>query len=164
MAKEIITQEELLKVLRYKDGNLYRTQVTSKRTNPNKPAGGVNKHGYFCIQVNKKMYLNHRLIYLMHHGYLPEFIDHIDGNRLNNNIANLRASTRAENNRNAKIRKDNTSGVKGVNWHSQAKKWQVLLMTDKKHKNYGLFDTVEDAKKHIELVRSEKHLLFANHG
>jgi len=164
MTAQILTQEEVLKVLKYKDGNLYRTQVTSKRTNPNKPAGGINKQGYFCIQLGKKMYLNHRLIFLMHYGYLPEFIDHIDGNRLNNNIENLRASTRAENNRNAKLRKDNTSGVKGVNWHSQANKWQVMLMVNKKHKNYGLFDSLDDAKKQAEQVRNEKHLSFANHG
>ena len=54
------------------------------------------------------------------------FVDHIDNDKSNNNIANLRWATRAENNQNASMRKDNTSGVKGVSWDKDTNKLMVF--------------------------------------
>lgn len=77
----------------------------------------ISSHSYAQVKIQKKLYLCHRVIWELHNGEIPEgmFIDHLDGVRLNNNITNLRVTTRQGNSRNCKIRKDNTSGITGVN-------------------------------------------------
>jgi hypothetical protein len=62
-----------------------------------KPAGSVYKDGYLRVNVNGKRYLNHRILYFMHHWALPARLDHVDGNRLNNAIGNLRPYNASEN-------------------------------------------------------------------
>jgi len=66
----------------------------------------------------------------MHNGYFPKFIDHIDGNKSNNRIENLREASIGENNRNAKIRKNNTTGIKD-SFCTKHNKWIVQLQVDK---------------------------------
>ena len=70
--------------------------------------------------------------------------DHIDGNPLNNLESNLRIVTRSENQFNSGLRKDNTSGIKGVRWHERAQKWQVRITINGKEST-GLFDSIDDA-------------------
>ena len=78
----------------------------------------VNNNGYKTVFLskdkNRKLFLLHRLVFLVHQGYLPEIIDHMDGNRTNNSIDNLREVTRSQNMMNSKMNKKNTSGYKGV--------------------------------------------------
>ena len=73
-------------------------------------------------------------------------VDHVDNNRTNNNILNLRWATSQENNRNASMRKDNTSGVKGVAWHKASQKWQSQIKIDGIQIHLGTFKNLEDAK------------------
>lgn len=77
----------------------------------------VSSSGYSQVKIKHKLNLCHRIIWELHNGEIPEgmFIDHLDGDRLNNNINNLRLTTRQGNARNCVKRKDNTSGVTGVN-------------------------------------------------
>ena len=83
----------------------------------NTQAGSISKEGYIKIKLKGKSYLAHRLIWLMFYGEWPKNeIDHIDGNRLNNSISNLRDVTRSINQKNAHARKDNVSGVRGVHY------------------------------------------------
>lgn len=82
-----------------------------------------NATGYNLIQVPdgvRRGVFKHHLIYLLKIGELPDNmeIDHIDGNKDNNTISNLRVVDRRLNNRNRKKRSDNTSGVTGINWSS----------------------------------------------
>jgi hypothetical protein len=79
-------------------------------------AGAKNKHGYFEVNFIYKSHKVHRIIYEMFNGPLPEgyFIDHIDGNKGNNNKDNLRAVTRTLNARNSVMRSNNKSGTNGV--------------------------------------------------
>jgi hypothetical protein len=60
---------------------------------------------------------------MMHYGYIPSIIDHIDGNPLNNNIKNLRPATEMQNHHNMGISKRNKSGIKGVCWDKSKNKW-----------------------------------------
>lgn len=71
--------------------------------------------------------------------------DHIDGDGLNNQRSNLRVCTHAENTRNVKMHKDNTSGFKGVCLHKATGKWRVEIMTNGKKVNIGLFVSKFDA-------------------
>ena len=65
---------------------------------------------------------------------------------------------------NNKIRKDNTSGIKGVSWHKRVKKWVALCQTNGKQKHLGSFDTIEEAEKVVKEFREKQHKEFTNHG
>ena len=72
-------------------------------------------------------------------------VDHADGEPLNNRRENLRLATRAENMRNMKRRRDNTSGVKGVNWSKHNSKWAAGIKHNGKRHFLGYFDNAEEA-------------------
>ncbi len=108
-------------------------------------AGSFNKRsGYYHLQLNKKKYLLHRIIFLWHHGYLPEYIDHIDKNKLNNKISNLRKTNLQLNQRNSKQRKS-LSEIKGVNWFKRDSKWYAIIYINKKKYYLGSYDNFDDA-------------------
>ena len=86
MTKESITQDYVKQLFEYRDGELYWKVKYSQRVKIGAKAGALDGDEYFRISINGKRYLNHRLIFLMHHGYLPEYLDHIDGNPSNNKI------------------------------------------------------------------------------
>jgi hypothetical protein len=150
-----LTQELLLSLFEYRDGELYWKKRNNKR------AGCVNGENYRHIVINKKLYKEHRLIFMMFHGYMPEFIDHIDNNRLNNKIENLRQATKQQNAWNRQINKNNKSGVKGVSWCKLTKKWKVQGRVDKKVVYLGVYQTLEEAAKAIEKFRFINHGIFA---
>ena len=158
-----LTQDLLNELFEYRDGVLYWKVSKSNNIKVGDAAGSLNATGYFYTKINNKRYLNHRIIFLMHHGYLPQFLDHIDGNSVNNSIENLRPATPFENNRNARTRKDNTSGFKGVSWYAPSKKWKARLMINKKEKYLGLFKTLEEAVEAVKKARKELHGEFARH-
>lgn len=130
-----------------------------------KPAGTIHKRfGYLRTLINRKSYANHRLIFLYYNGYIPEYIDHIDGNKLNNKIENLRAATKSQNNSNSRISKLNTSGIKGVDFHAGTNKWRARISLNKKSIHVGYFDNLEDARVKINEERIKYHKEFANFG
>jgi hypothetical protein len=74
-------------------------------------------------------------------------VDHINNNKLDNNVGNLRYATNKENSQNRTMNKNNTSGVKGVSLNKITKKWQATIMIDGISIHLGLYDKLEDAKK-----------------
>jgi hypothetical protein len=80
------------------------------------PAGTMTVHGYYTISVGGKVYPAHRIVYLLVHGEVPtnRLIDHIDNNRANNKILNLRLASPKQNARNKALRNTNETGVNGV--------------------------------------------------
>jgi hypothetical protein len=98
-------------------------------------------YGYPTISINK----SHRAV---HNLLFPDAIgdiDHIDRNPRNNRRQNLRECTHAENRRNSKKYRNNSSGVTGVYWHSQCKKWAAEIKVDYKKIYLGLFSSLEEA-------------------
>ena len=73
-------------------------------------------------------------------------IDHIDNNKENNNIENLRFATHQENGRNRAIGKNNTSGAKGIAFCKRESKWRAYITIDGLKVHLGYFDNIEDAK------------------
>ena len=89
-------------------------------------AGHVTKYGYRLIGVDLKTNMAHRLAWLYVSGSWPDDeVDHINGDRDDNRIANLREASRSENQQNLARRANNTSGFPGVCWSNQASKWQA---------------------------------------
>lgn len=118
--------------------------VTNNRMAADGTAGWVRDRGYIRISLEYRTYYAHRLAWLYVHGApVPPIIDHIDGNPSNNRIANLRAATHPQNIANARRRRDNTSGFKGVSWHSQTRKWLAQIGRGGKTYHLGLFETPE---------------------
>ena len=146
-----LTQDLLKELLEYRDGELYWKVVKGRRIKIGDRAGWFDGR-YRSIMVNGKQYSVHQLIFLYHHGYLPKFLDHIDGDKLNNNISNLRKATHQENNMNRKkykfVNGKLTSSIyKGVSWDKQREKWYASITMDNKQKPLGLFTSEIDAAK-----------------
>jgi len=161
----MITQDKLHTLFSYIDGVLIRKVCRSDHKKIGNFVGSLDKHGYLQVTIDKKSYRVHRLIYLMHFGQLPEFLDHIDNNKLNNKIDNLRPATKIQNAHNQTLSKNNTSGIKGVYWEKERNKWRAQIrIKDSKVKFFGRFEDIELAKIAVMNARKEHHGEFANHG
>ncbi|NBW23114.1 MAG: HNH endonuclease, partial [Caulobacteraceae bacterium] len=133
----MITQQEALKLFEYRNGALFYKQRPSQNTFTGDRAGYVDNNGYRKLSIKNKRYQEHRIIFLMHHGYLPDTIDHIDGNPANNRIENLREATQQQNCYNSATHGCNTSGYRGVSWSKVWGKWQAYVNVNKKRKFLG---------------------------
>jgi hypothetical protein len=162
----MITQEELKELLNYNS----ETGVFTWKVSPARQvfsgdiAGTKRKDGYIQIKVKNKLILSHRLAWIYMYGYLPKYIDHINGQRDDNRIINIREVSNQQNSLNSKISKNNTSGIKGVYWDKSRNKWTVRLSIDGKCKFFKRFDDIDLAKLVIEEVRNKYHGKYANHG
>jgi hypothetical protein len=159
---KMITQKELLERFDYQDGELYLKEAIWGHKVGQK-IGCVDSKGYVKTTYKKKSCLVHRFIFMMHHGYLPKQIDHINLDKTDNRIENLRAATRSENLRNRSMAKSNKSGVKNVHWLTKNKQWIVNLTVDKKRLFIGGFKDLEAAELVAHLAREKYHGNFARH-
>lgn len=128
-----------------------------------KPAGYIAPHGYNLVQLPGRMECAHRIAWVMTHGEWPEFVDHIDGDRANNRLANLRSVSRSENARNKAKSSGNKSGVTGVSWYSGISKWVAEIGHNKKTIRLGRYECFDDAvaaRKQAEV----KYGYHENHG
>lgn len=161
-----ITQKQLKKLLYYTPhtGTFTRLISTSNVVKVGDIAGCLNAQKYYSIRINKKSYLCHRLAWLYIYGYFPKNqIDHINHNRGDNRICNLREVTMQENKRNSPIPSNNTSGTIGVYWHKQRQKWLASIKVNKKQLSLGIYKNKEDAikaRKHAEKI----YKFHKNHG
>ncbi len=154
---------KLHELFEYRDGNLYWKSKSSpkSRITIGSIAGRICESSYSQISINNKQYLTHRIIFKMHHGYLPQIIDHIDGNYRNNKIENLREATAAQNMWNSKVSNKSSSNIKGVYWHKSNKKWIASCGLNNKLHHLGYFADKDDAIKAVKEFRSEHHKDFA---
>lgn len=105
-------------------------------------AGSITSHGYYEVM---KLYV-HRVIYILNHGYNPEsFLDHIDRDKTNNRIENLREASQSCNMRNSKIFSNNTSGITGVMWDKSRGKWVARIRVQYKQLHIGRYSDFNDA-------------------
>jgi hypothetical protein len=152
--KELPSKEVLHDLFYYKNGNLFHKKSQSKGK-ADHVVGWIEKNGYSATNVKGVRYRVHRLIYQFHHGCCPNFIDHIDGNKQNNNIENLRPATMSENNQNTKEKNTNKLGVKGV--CMERGKYKANIKINGKSKHLGYFYTLEEAKNVYEDFSKKIH-------
>jgi hypothetical protein len=155
-------ERELLSRLRIEDGAAYWLERSGPRA-AGSLAGNVRREGYVAVGYRLKVFKLHRILFLHYHGYLPKEIDHIDGNPTNNRIGNLRAVTHAQNTRNAKIRKNSTTGVKNVR-RRDGGRWEVRLRVGGRCVSFGCFASLEDAAAAAEQARETAYGEFARHA
>jgi hypothetical protein len=119
---------------------------TCNRVRVGARAGTLQKTGYRIIRIDGKNYMAHRIAWWFVHGNWPaDQIDHINGIKDDNRIANLREATNAENAQNMGKSRRNTSGYIGVSWNKHAGKFVSQIMINGKVKYLGLFPDKEEA-------------------
>lgn len=158
-----MTQEYLKSKLHYDSTTGIFTWLTGQNTG--KVAGCKNgdlpDKGYWKISIDKIRYSAHRLAWLYEYGeFPPSILDHIDKNRINNSISNLRLATDLLNSRNQSIYKNSPTGFHGVTAHGN--RWRARININGKKVHLGVFDTIEEAAayrhiKELELGFSETH-------
>lgn len=114
-----------------------------------KEAGWIRPDtGYHCVSIDRKQYKTHRLIFLMFNGYLPSLVDHIDRDKLNNRIENLREATKQENAVNSE-RWDKG----GVSFRSDRGKWRAYFRKDYKQIFLGYYNSKEEAQAAVQKAK-----------
>ena len=129
-------------------------------------AGFSSDSSYWNVSLKGKMHGAHRIVWELHNCPIPKGyqIDHINGLRYDNRIANLRLASPTDNQCNKPKCKNNTSGYKGVSWHKSRKCWVAQIAIHKKQKHLGVFETPEDAHRAYVKAATEIHGSFANFG
>jgi hypothetical protein len=158
----MLIQETVKHLFDYKDGVLYWKESRKGGCSKGDAASAIRGR-YGVVGINGVYYSTHRVIFLYHHGYLPDRVDHRDGNPFNNRIENLRECTHSENMRNRKINKNNKSGCKGVTWDKEESKWRVRLSLDGKRIHLGRFSSYEEAEAAANNARDFYHGEFARY-
>ena len=152
MTDAFITQDEVKELFDYdaETGNLvYRKTFKGRKyKNGTKVAGTIQPNGYRMVMIKRKRYYIHRLIWLWHHGTFPRVTDHINQDKSDNRIENLRAVDYKQNRWNIEACKTTSvTGYKGVCYIKDRGKYLAYTGEDYKMNYIGLYDTPEEAAK-----------------
>lgn len=158
----MITKEYLHTLYDYKDGKLF--WKVNKGTAKVGDEVGYFDGRYFSCKLNSKKKQVSRLIFTYHYGYEPQIVDHINGNKLDNRIENLRGATSLENNHNRCIAINNKSGIKGVSFSSQMNKWKTQITINYKQIHLGYYEDKDLAELVVSEARNKYHKSFACDG
>jgi HNH endonuclease/AP2 domain len=161
----MLTQEYLKEIFNHhSETGLFSWKIKiAKKTKIGKIAGYPDKNtGYWVVRINKKRYQIHRLVWLWYYGAWPiGDLDHIDQDKLNNVITNLREANESQNNANRNKQINNSSGYKGVIWDKNANKWRAQIKMNNKYKYLGLFGILKLATLAYNEAAKELHGEFA---
>lgn len=143
----MVTQDGLKAQLDYNPGTgVFTRRINSGTARAGDIAGCVRPDGYIYISVDGRQYLAHRLAWVYVHGEWPDaHTDHINRDRTDNRIANLRPATCSENILNSSLSKRNSSGHKGVYWSKARQKWVAQICIGRTVKNLGGFSSLHHA-------------------
>lgn len=163
MKSRMVTQEAVRRLYRYdpESGLFTRRVKTGSSTLVGEVVGSPAKSGYLRITVDGVRMLAHRAAWLYVTGKQPpDDIDHIDGDRQNNRLANLRLATRSENMQNERVARSSnkSSGLLGVSFHKGAGRWSAKVRKPGGEPVYlGLHDTPEAAHQAYLKAKRELH-------
>lgn len=120
----------------------------------------IGSKGYCHVTIDGRRRQIHRVMWKIVTGEEPAEIDHINKNKHDNRFVNLRSATKSQNQFNAKLRADSSSGVKGVSFLKRERKWRVLI-TANKNRHQKLFKDFDAACKYAKLLRKQLHGEFS---
>ncbi len=164
-----MTEEELYELaneyLEYnQDTGIMKWKKDRRSARAGNIIGTVTQGGYLCLSFYSKQYSVHRMGWFLAYGVFPDGqIDHINQDRQDNRLVNLRDVTPGENCKNKGIDTRNTSGVTGVYWNKLAKKWKPSINVDGEYIHLGYFVNFSDAvnaRKNAEVLYG----FHTNHG
>lgn len=165
-----LTLERLKQVLDYQPHTGLFIWVVSpdrpKRWNTKhagKVAGGLNNWGHRAIRIDGRKYLAHRLAWLYVHGEWPQQeVDHVNCDKDDNRISNLREASRFENALNRPVQKNNALGLKGTSFDRRKGKFQAQIGAFGRHKWLDYFETKEAAAEAYRRASEEMHGSFSH--
>ena len=151
-------KEDIKSLFYYDDGKLFN-KISRGKALKDTEAGSIIfmlNAGYRIVQVKNKKHLIHRLVWVMFNQPIENGleIDHINGDTMDNRIENLRCVERLINMRNRNKRKDNSSGVTGVCWDSESKKWLVQVTDIDGKRRKWRFDDIDKAEEKANTFRA----------
>jgi len=160
-----ITQQQLKQTLNYNPDIGIFTWANDRRcVKAGTKAGTITNQGYVRIKILDKVYMEHRLAWLYVYGVMPsEQIDHINHDKADNRIENLREATNQQNQFNKPKSKYSKSNYKGISFHKKSNKWLAQININKVNTYLGIFDTEEEAALAYQNKSKEIHKEFA-HG
>jgi hypothetical protein len=149
-------------------GNFYRKHAAGNgRYKAGSKCGYIRKDGYYMLSFDgMKEVLAHRCAWIFMNGDIDDevLIDHIDENRSNAAIKNLRIADQSKNGMNRGAQKNSSTGIKGVSWCKTQQKWTVRVGVNGKYHYGGRFSDIKDAESAAIAMRKKLHKEFANHG
>jgi len=160
-----LSHDELIQSLLYDlDTGLFIWNVKKRKVKFGSAAGTIRHDGYIGIKINYNLYLSHRLAWFYVHKKWPaQYIDHINGDRADNRISNLREVDKEQDAKNRGILKNNKTGFMGVCWDKNRKKYAAQITVKGKMINLGRYKKILNAIK----VRKEAEIQYGfhvNHG
>ena len=161
----MLTQDRVKELLNYNpDTGVFTWRFGRPKAKAGAIAGSENWKGYWLICVDGNRHRAHRLAWLYVHGEMPEHtIDHINQDKKDNRIANLRAVTNAENHRNMGIQSNNKTGYRGVSYAKERGKFTARIKDGEVYRNLGYFNCAASAA--IAYAKSKYALGYhENHG
>ena len=160
---ESLSQERLRELLFYDpDTGVFTRRVTAGGKTAGSVAGMRHKnHDYVAIRVDRKLYAAHRLVFLYVYGRFPEGeVDHLNRVRHDNRLCNLKEVSKAENQQNTPVRKDNILGLKGIHeYFSRGVSYGYLarIQVNGRRKRLGVFKTLDEAAAAYREAKREMH-------
>lgn len=148
----------------YRNGELFWKIDTNKSLKKVGKKAGCMSSQYGVVNLDGQAYCLHKVIFCMHHGYMPEIVDHINGIKKDHRIENLRAASHVTNNYNKIVQSNNKLGIKNVCYNKQNKKYWVQLTQNGKKVYSQMFEDLELAELVAVMAREKYHGKFANHG
>jgi hypothetical protein len=163
MAKSDLTAERVRELLDYDPATgvfVWKVKRGNNGRRAGEVAGSVRVDGYLAIGVDRYIYTAHRLAWLYIHGEWPgKDLDHVNGIKTDNRLANVRLATHSQNMCNQRVaQKNNKAGLLGVSPHH--KKWQATIGVNGVKLRLGRFDTAQEAHE-AYLSAKRKHHSFA---
>ena len=160
-----LTQALLKELFEYDQGEGVLIRKVGRRGKAKKGdiVGAKHNAGYLTVGIGGTNYLCHRMIWLHQFGYEPKSIDHINHDRSDNRLSNLREVSQQENLRNQTLSASNTSGVTGVSWNKALSNWRARIVVDYVTINLGSFVEFHEAvnaRKNAEILYN----FHENHG
>jgi len=163
-----LTLELLQSLFDYQNGELFwqdpvRAESVKRRREWSLKARPFSATAYRYIFIDKRSYPLHRAIFVYHYDSIDDsiFVDHIDNDRRNNRIENLRLATKVQNQHNTTLSTNNTSGIKGVSWKKSHQSWAVSIFAHGRYVFRANFKDLELAELAAIEARDKYHDQFA---